>query len=353
MKDQPWYCTGDGNISHPRTENYGDICSFESCTNRRPKTRKIPPWLYWTGPAVIACVGILGLRVFLRPPPPDQSKFFYGGATTFAPVRSEAREKAIESILAQKMKDKNFDLTYVEPPSQGVKPGSGTGIQMLIEGQLSFSQSSRPFRTEELEEARVRGFDLQQIPVAIDGIAVYVNPELKIASLTLNQLRDLFTGKITNWRQLNGPNLPVVPISLSSQANETADFFQKEVMARQDFAPRNQEVRDPTAAIRKVGSIPGAIGYTSAALVCNQLIVKTVALASQLAEGAVEPCLDRQVNVSTFANGSYPIIRRLFIIVRQDGSIEEKAGQAYAEMLLSNEGQKLLEEAGFARIVGQ
>jgi phosphate transport system substrate-binding protein len=69
---------------------------------------------------------------------------------------------------------------------------------MLLDGQLTISQSSRPIETKEFEEAKTKGFELEQVAVAIDGIAFYVDPQLSIPGLTVAQIKDIFTGKITN-----------------------------------------------------------------------------------------------------------------------------------------------------------
>ncbi len=99
-----------------------------------------------------------------------QGLFNYGGSTTFAPLRSDA----VTSSVNQAYPD--FKLRYTEPA--GGKPGSGSGIKMLVDGQLSFSQSSRPIKDTEFTQADQRGFKLDQVPIALDGIAFYVSPGL-------------------------------------------------------------------------------------------------------------------------------------------------------------------------------
>ena len=121
----------------------------------------------------------------------------YGGSTSFAPLRSEQIENTIGEA------HQGFKLTYIEP-APGEKPGSGKGIEMLIEGQLSFSQSSRSVKDDEFKRAKNRGFTLKEVPVAIDGIALYVKKDFPVPELTLSQVKDIFTGKITNWSELGG-----------------------------------------------------------------------------------------------------------------------------------------------------
>ncbi|MEH1966820.1 MAG: substrate-binding domain-containing protein [Nostoc sp.] len=110
-----------------------------------------------------------------------QGTFNYGGSTTWAPIRKEA-DSVLQSLCPQ------FTLRYTQSPSG--KPGSGTGIRMLIDNQLAFSQSSRSVKAEENTEAKQKEFNLKEISVAIDGIAIAVNHNLNIPGLTVAQLKD-------------------------------------------------------------------------------------------------------------------------------------------------------------------
>ena len=130
-----------------------------------------------------------------------EGNFRYGGSTTFAPIRIVV-DRQILSVFPK------FQLIYVDPISG--TPGSGKGIEMLIENQLTFSQSSRSVKNEEQTKAQAKGFALQEISVAIDGIAIAVHPNLSVSGLTIAQLKAIYTGKITNWQQLGGPNLAII-----------------------------------------------------------------------------------------------------------------------------------------------
>lgn len=271
-----------------------------------------------------------------------QGTFNYGGSTTFAPLRSDS----VISSLNQAYPD--FKLRYTEPI--GGKPGSGSGIKMLLDGQLSFSQSSRPVKDNEFAQAQQRGFKLDQVPVAIDGIAFYVNPGLSIPGLTLSQMRDIFIGKIKNWQEVGGPNLKITPFSRNAKAGGTVEFFIEEVLEKQAFAASVKEVRDTTQSIREVAKTPGGIGYATASEVIGQKMIRPLPLAKDAARGFVSPFAGDSlaaVNKSAFADGSYPLTRRLFVVIKRDGRLDEQAGIAYTNMILSNEGQELVEKAGF------
>jgi phosphate transport system substrate-binding protein len=287
--------------------------------------------------------GITYVSTLAQVPNVPSGTFNYGNSTTFAPLRSER----INSILNQA--HPNFRLRYVEPP--GGKPGSGAGIEMLIDGQLSICQSSRPLKDSELQRAQMRGFRLDQVPIAIDALAVYVHPAVQVPGLTIAQVRDIFTGKVTNWQQVGGPNLPVVPFSRNLQAGGTVDFFKETVLQGQDLGANVREIRDTTHSLRQVGATPGGIGYANVPLVVRQEMVRIVPLAKEPGSPYIAPDIGgKEMNLRVIMDGSYPITRRLFIIIKRDGSLDEQAAVAYANLFLSDEGQKLVREAGFAPI---
>lgn len=273
-----------------------------------------------------------------------QGTFNYGGSTTFAPLRSSS----VVSSINQAYPD--FGLRYTEPV--GGKPGSGSGIEMLLDGQLSFSQSSRPVKDAEFAQADQRGFKLEQVAVAIDGIAFYVNPGLSIPGLTLAQARDIFTGKIKNWQEVGGPNLKITPLSRNAKAGGTVEFFIDGVLEKQGLGASVKEVRDTTESLREVAKTPGGIGYATASEVIGQNSIRPLPLAKD-AEGFVSPFAGNSpaaVNKNAFADGSYPLTRRLFVVIKRDGRLDEQAGVAYTNLLLSNEGQGLVEQAGFVPV---
>ncbi|MBO3458269.1 phosphate ABC transporter substrate-binding protein [Aetokthonos hydrillicola Thurmond2011] len=266
--------------------------------------------------------------------------FRYGGSTTFAPLRNPAIVEQIRQAHAE------YELVYTEPPP-GNKPGSGIGIKMLIDGQLSFSQSSRPLKDDEYKKAKDRNFQLEQIPVAIDGITIYVNPQISITNLTVSQIKDIFTGKINNWKQVGGSDLAIIPISRDPEDGGTPEYFKETVLEQADFANSVQPyARDTTGAIRKVATTPGGIGYATASEVCNQTLIKPLSIGKSVARGFVAPCNGKEVNKTVFVKDTYPITRRLFVVIKRDGKFDEQSGVAYANILLSDEGQQIVNQAG-------
>jgi phosphate transport system substrate-binding protein len=267
--------------------------------------------------------------------------FDYAGAVTFANLTAHGMHDAIAQ------KHPNFHLRYIEHINR--KPGSGTAISLLINGQTSFAQSARPLKDAEYKVAKERGFLLEQVPVFIDGIAFYTHPGIKIPGLSINQVKNIFTGKITNWKQVGGPDRYIVPFSQDPKASSVIGLLLDESQG-QHLSPNVEIISTITEAIRKVASTPGGISYSSPSLAINQKTVHPLGLAKKASMPYVSFMKDHQINVAAFKNDTYPLTRRLFVVFRRDGTLDEKAGVAYANLLLSNEGQRMIEKAGFAAI---
>lgn len=278
--------------------------------------------------------------------------FSYGGSTTWAPIRKVA-DSVIQTAQPQ------FRLRYTDPTTGS--PGSGSGIKMLLNNQLAFSQSSRSLDKSEYQQAQQQGFTLKEIPVAIDGIAIAANPNLNIPGLTLSQLKDIYTGKITNWQQVGGPNLPIIPYSRRPEEGGTVEFFIQNVLEKEKFGSDVQFISTTTQALREVAKNTGGLYYASSPEVVGQCTVKPLPLGRkptqlvppyQMPFVSLEQCPRQinQLNAAAFQNGEYPITRRLFVIVKQDGQSDQLAGDAYANLLLSSEGQKLISKAGFVQL---
>jgi phosphate transport system substrate-binding protein len=290
---------------------------------------------------------------FAQVPNVPTGLFNYGGSTTWAPIR------AIVDSEIQKAKPE-FQLRYTDPTTGA--PGSGTGIKMLLNNQLAFSQSSRSIKDEEYEQAKQRGFTLKEIPVGIDGIAIAVNPNLEISGLTLDQLKQIYTGKITNWQQVGGSDLAIVPYSRRLQDGGTVEFFDENVLGGEKFGDNVKFIPTTTQALQELAKNPGGIYYASAPEVVGQCTVKPLPLGRKV-EQLVPPyklpfvplsqCPQQrnQLNAIAFQTGEYPITRRLFVIVKQNGqSADQQAGEVYAKFLLTSQGQELIAKAGFVRI---
>ncbi len=262
--------------------------------------------------------------------------FNYGGSTSWVSIRKTV-DPVIENVWPQ------FRLRYTDPDRSA--PSSQTGIQMLLDNQLSFSQSSVPIPNEAYEQARQRGFSLQEIPVAIDGVAIAVNPSLNIKGLTVAQFNDIYAGKITNWNQVGGPNLKIIPYGKKDRDSGSHIVF----------------MPTTTEALRQVAVNPGGIYYTSAPLVISQCNVKPLPVgrnSNELVSPYKLPFIPlsqcpqqrNQVNVEAFLSGQYPLSRRLLVVIKQNNQLDQQAGEAYARLLLTAQGQELITKAGFVSI---
>ncbi|MBR8828930.1 MAG: substrate-binding domain-containing protein [Gomphosphaeria aponina SAG 52.96 = DSM 107014] len=278
--------------------------------------------------------------------------FNYGGSTTFAPIRQEV-DRVIQTVWP------NFHLRYTDPISG--TPGSRKGIEMLLKNQLAFSQSSRAIKNDEYEAAKPGGFILKEIPVAIDGIAIAVHPDLNIPGITLAQLKDIYLGKITNWREVGGADLPIIPYSRDPKDGGTVEFFIDNILGGEELGKNVELVYSTTPGLRKVAENLGGIYYASAPEVVPQCTVKTLPIGKtteQFIPPYQEPFIPQsqcpnqrnQISQAAFQSGAYPITRRLFVIIKENGQDDEQAGLAYANLLLTEQGQDLIEKAGFVRL---
>ncbi|EKQ70034.1 phosphate ABC transporter substrate-binding protein, PhoT family [Leptolyngbyaceae cyanobacterium JSC-12] len=278
--------------------------------------------------------------------------FNYGGSTSWAPIRGQI-DPAIQQAQPQ------FKLRYTDPVN--ATPGSGSGIRMLLDGQLAFAQSSRPVEDKEYQQAQQRGFTLKQVPVGLEAIAIAVHPSLPVAGLNLEQLKGIYTGKFTNWNQVGGPDLAIVPYSRRLQDGGTVEFFVSNLLAGQPLGSNVQSVYSTTDALRKVSGNPGGIYYASAPEIVPQCSVKPLAIArtgstfiapyqEPLVPPEACPAQRNQINLDVFKSNTYPITRQLFVVIKQNGQIEQQAGEAYTSLLLTEQGQQLLNQTGFVRI---
>ncbi|MEM8610612.1 MAG: substrate-binding domain-containing protein [Cyanobacteria bacterium P01_H01_bin.105] len=269
-------------------------------------------------------------------------QFTYGGSTTWAPIRGIINPQLQQAIPG-------LQLTYKDPTNQ--PPGSSTGIQMLLDGELDFAQTSRPLTPSEKQQAAQQGITLQEIPVAIEGVAIVIHPGLTISNLSQAELRDIYTGLTNNWQQLGGPDLPIVPISRNDDGG-TVKFFSQTILDGEVLATRVQRSNSTTNAIRLTANTPGAIYFASAPEVVGQCTVKPISIDQQppyqLPYVELQTCPNQrnQPNLQGFESGDYPLTRLIYIVVNTDKPI----GKAYAELILSTEGQVALSDAGFARL---
>ena len=279
-------------------------------------------------------------------------QFAYGGSTAWALIRRD-----IDPILQAAVPE--FRLRY--SASEGGNSGSSEGIHLLLDNQLAFAQSTRPLHPKEYQKALKQGFYLSEIPVGFEAIAIAVHPDLAVAGLTLAQLRDIYIGELTNWNQLGGPDLEIIPYSLSAEETGTAEFFENSVMEGLPFGENVIVMPTTTQTLRQVAQHPGGIYYASAPEIIGQCTVKPLPIGrqtQQMVSPYTEPLVPanqcparrNQLNSETMQVGHYPLIQPLLVVVKHDGQADEQAGKAYAHWLLTDQGQERLRKAGFIHI---
>lgn len=217
--------------------------------------------------------------------------------------------------------------------------GSGTGIAALINGGTDICEASRPMKDKEKEMVRSRqGKDVSEIPVALDGVAIYVPQSSRIQSLTKAQLKSIYTGSITNWRDVGGNDQRIVAYSRENNSG-TYVFFKEHVLNNEDFARDIQTLPGTAAVVNAVSKDPASLGYGGIAYATG---IKAIAVKRDESSEAIMPSLE------TVQSGRYPLSRQLFFYTIGEPSGETKA---FIDWVLSPEGQKICEAVGYYPLV--
>jgi len=218
--------------------------------------------------------------------------------------------------------------------------GSGTGIASLINGTTQIANASREMSSEELEQARKNGINPVRFTVALDAIAVVANLENPVNGLTLQQLSDLYTGKITRWSEVGGPDWPVVLLSRESNSGTYLYFLEQVVRlgngkGKELFSPETLLMPSSQGISSEVQQNPNTIGYDGLGYVTPQQ--KTIAVARSAAGPFVAP------SVKTVLDNTYPVSRPLFMYTAGEPTGPVKA---YLEWV-RGDGQKLVRDVGY------
>ena len=201
--------------------------------------------------------------------------------------------------------------------------GSGTGIESAKNKSCDVGLSSRALKDSET--------GLKSITVALDGIAIIVNADSGVSNLSLQQISDIFTGKITNWSEIGGSDLEISCIGRESGSG-TRDGFES-ITGTKDSCKLDQELTSTGAVITAVSSSKNAIGYASLSSVEGKTGVKAVTV-----DGVA--CSE-----ATVLDGSYKIQRPFNFVVSEDAQLSP-AAQAFIEFATSKDAASLIREAG-------
>jgi len=222
--------------------------------------------------------------------------------------------------------------------------GSGTGFSSLISGTCDIAMSSRNIKEKEIGLAKQKGIDPNEIKVALDGLAVVVNPNNPISKLTLEQLAGIFSGRISNWKELGGRDEKIVILSREVNSG-THVYFKEHVLRRNDlsskeeFAPRALMLSSSQAIADEVAGNSAAIGYYGMGYISAKQ--KPLAIAKDEKSEYVEPGMENVIS------GKYPISRPLFLYTNgAPGGLVKK----FDDFCLSKNGQEIVIKTDFVPI---
>jgi phosphate transport system substrate-binding protein len=231
-------------------------------------------------------------------------------------------------ILAQKWAEE-YMSTHADTKIQVTGGGSGIGFAALQSQTTDLCDASRKAKSAELENCiKAFGAPPKEYKVALDGLSVYVNSDNPINEITEDQLKQIFTGKATNWKDFGGADAPITVYSRENSSG-TYEFFKEHILRGADFAASSQTEPGTAAIIQAVSKDKGAIGYGGAAY-GNSV---------NASSPAVEPTEENVIN------GSYPIWRYLYVYVNPNLDKGEIAD--YLKWIRSDEGQKIVKEVGY------
>ena len=237
-------------------------------------------------------------------------------------------------ILGQRWAEE-YMKKHPETVLQVTGGGSGTGISALINGTTDICESSRTMKPAEKEKLRDRynnsGYE---IPVARDGLAVYVNASSPLTEISIPDLKGIFSGKITNWKQIGGPDSNIIVYSRENSSG-TYVFFKETVLQGMDFTARAQTMPGTAAVVNAVSKEKFGIGYGGAAYAKG---IKILKVKKDAASAAINP------EKATVLDGTYPLARPLFFYLRAKAAGEIKS---FIDWVLSAEGQAIVEKVGY------
>ena len=247
----------------------------------------------------------------------ESSKIIIDGSTTVGPIA-----KAFAEYYMAMHPDVSITVS---------ESGSGNGAKSLINDVCDIADMSRFMKDKEYRAAIEKGIMPVAHVVAMDGIAIIVHPSNPIKNLTVQQCRDIYMGKITNWKELGGPNVEIVMISRDTNSG-TYETFEKLVMKKKKIYDKTEYVGSNGAIRQRVQSTKAAIGYVGLGFVDRS--VKALEI------DGVMP------DASTISTGVYPIARPLFMFTNGYPKLGSHLF-SFITLYLTPKGQEIVEEIGF------
>jgi phosphate transport system substrate-binding protein len=212
--------------------------------------------------------------------------------------------------------------------------GSGTGIAALLNGTTDICEASRDMKPQEYEDGKSKGLNIYRVAMALDGIAVFLNETNPVKELSLAQLKGIYTGSITNWKELGGPSHSIILYGRENSSGTYA-YFKEKVLLNEDYAEATQTLPGTAAVVNAVAQDKFGIGYGGLAWGKG---VKSIPIKKDDKSPAIEP------SMKTVTDNSYPISRELYWFFNGAPTGELKNLLNWA---LSPDGQKLAEETDY------
>ncbi len=247
----------------------------------------------------------------------ESYRIIIDGSTTVGPIA-----KAFAEYYMAKHPDVSVTVS---------ESGSGNGAKSLINGVCDIADMSRFMKNKEFAAAVEKGIMPVAHVVAMDGIAIIVHPSNPIKSLTVQQVRDIYMGKIKNWKELGGPNVEIVMISRDTNSG-TYETFEKLVMSKKKIHEKSEYVGSNGAIRQRVQSTKAAMGYVGLGFVDRS--VKALEIDGVMPEA------------STIVSGVYPIARPLFMFTNGYPKLGSHIF-SFITLYLTPKGQEIVEEIGF------
>ncbi len=246
----------------------------------------------------------------------EKGKVVIKGSTTLLPITM----KGIETFRSIKP-----DISISVEGS-----GSGNGIKAILDGTTDICNSSREMKKEEFAKGKAANKNIKEIAVAIDMIVPIVHPSNKIKNLTMEQLKGIYDGTITNWNQVGGDDMNIVVVSRDSSSG-TYEYWHESVMKKTDATNKSLMQASNGAVVNTVANNKKAIGYIGFGYLDSSVKITDVnSIKATLKNGKT---------------GKYPVSRKLYMYVDQNNYSAD--AKAFVEFLLSKKGQNIVAEAGF------
>jgi len=244
--------------------------------------------------------------------------------------------------LAQKWAEEYMKL-HPEVSIQVTGGGSGTGVAALLNKTTEIANSSRDLKSSELDEAKSKGVTPVVHQVALDGIAVIVHPQSKVDNLTIQQVSDIFSGKITNWKQVGGADMPITLYGRENSSG-TYEFFKEHVLGKVDgkqvdYSPSTQVLQGTAALGEAVARDVKGIGYGGVGYFAERNDVKILHIKKDDTSPAYSPAENNKVNYELIWSGDYSISRYLFCFTNGEASGKVKE---FMDFVTSPQGQEVV-----------